>query len=227
MADHSFKIWLRIFFAGMLISFLGTLPLGTLNIAAMQIALTDGFRPALYFALGALLVEVIFVRVSLVAMHWVTRHKRLFGLLEWIAVVVVAALAISSFRAAMDPEVEKNVILSNTIHRFWLGVMLSAVNPLQIPFWFGWSAVLFSKKILTPDNSRYNIYILGIGLGTLAGNMVFILGGKYITEYFDASQQVINLVIGAIFAVTAILLAIKRIFKRRNNKQEDVPTTEA
>ena len=217
MADQSLKIWLRLFFAGMLISFLGTLPLGTLNIAAMQIALTDGFRPALYFALGALLVEVIFVRVSLVAMHWVTRHKRLFGLLEWIAVVVVAALAISSFRAAMDPEVEKNVILSNTIHRFWLGVMLSAVNPLQIPFWFGWSAVLFSKKILTPNNRRYNIYILGIGLGTLAGNMVFILGGKYITEYFDASQQVINLVIGAIFAVTAVLLAIKRLFKRRKN----------
>ncbi len=217
MADQSLKIWLRLFFAGMLISFLGTLPLGTLNIAAMQIALTDGFRPALYFALGALLVEVIFVRVSLVAMHWVTRHKRLFGLLEWIAVVVVAALAISSFRAAMDPEVEKNVILSNTIHRFWLGVMLSAVNPLQIPFWFGWSAVLFSKKILSPDNRRYNVYILGIGLGTLAGNMVFILGGKYITEYFDASQQVINLVIGAIFAVTAVLLAIKRLFKRRKN----------
>ncbi len=217
MADQSLKIWLRLFFAGMLISFLGTLPLGTLNIAAMQIALTDGFRPALYFALGALLVEVIFVRVSLVAMHWVTRHKRLFGLLEWIAVVVVAALAISSFRAAMDPEVEKNVILFNTIHRFWLGVMLSAVNPLQIPFWFGWSAVLFSKKILSPDNRRYNVYILGIGLGTLAGNMVFILGGKYITEYFDASQQVINLVIGAIFAVTAVLLAIKRLFKRRKN----------
>ena len=68
---------LRIFFTGMFISFLGTLPLGTLNISAMQISVSDGVRPAFYFALGALLVEMIYVRLSLVAMNWVRKQKRL------------------------------------------------------------------------------------------------------------------------------------------------------
>ena len=62
----------------MFISFLGTLPLGTLNVAAMQISVSDGIRPALYFSLGALLVEIIYVRISLVAMDWVQRQQRLF-----------------------------------------------------------------------------------------------------------------------------------------------------
>ena len=69
---------LRIFWLGMMISFLGTLPLGTLNISAMQIAISDGSRPAVYFALGALLVEIIYVRISLVAMNWITGKKKIF-----------------------------------------------------------------------------------------------------------------------------------------------------
>ena len=169
---------LRIFATGLVISFLGTLPLGTLNIAAMQISITDGIAPAMYFVLGALLVEVIYVRVSLVAMKWVMSHKNLFRWLEWVSIVIILALAISSFVAASDPVVKKNVLLSGGIHRFWLGVLMSALNPVQIPFWFGWSTVLFTKKVLEQKNSQYNIYIAGIGSGTFVGNLVFILGGK-------------------------------------------------
>jgi hypothetical protein len=63
--------------------------------------------------------------------------------------------------------VKKNVILSSTLHRFWLGLFMSALSPMQIPFWFGWSTVLLTKKILQPVQSHYNSYIAGIGVGTL------------------------------------------------------------
>lgn len=200
---------MRIFIAGMVISFLGTLPLGTLNIAAMQISITDGTRPALYFVLGALLVEICYVRLSLVAMHWVLRHKRIFRWLEWMAIAIVAALAVSSFVAAADPRVEKNVLLSGGVHRFWLGVMMSAVNPIQIPFWFGWSAVLFSKNLLEHRNLHYNLYLSGIGSGTFIGNLVFILGGRLIVDRLNASQQMLHWIIGSIFALTALILLWK------------------
>ena len=62
----------------MLISFLGSLPLGTLNVAAMQISITDGIIQALQFSLGSLLAEVIYVRLSLVAMDWVRKKEFLF-----------------------------------------------------------------------------------------------------------------------------------------------------
>jgi threonine/homoserine/homoserine lactone efflux protein len=50
---------IRIFITGLFISFLGSLPLGTLNIAAMQLSISDGVRQALLFSLGSLLAEVI------------------------------------------------------------------------------------------------------------------------------------------------------------------------
>ena len=88
---------LRILFTGMFISFLGSLPLGTLNVAVMQISITDGIYPAAKFAAGALLAEVIYVRLSLIAMDWVRKQQKLFKLLEWLTLLIVVALAVSSF----------------------------------------------------------------------------------------------------------------------------------
>ncbi len=199
----------KIFFTGLLISFLGALPLGTLNVAAMQISVSDGISPAFYFAIGALLVEIIYVRLSLVAMDWVRKQKAIFRWLEWITLLIVIALAVSSFIAASNPSGGKNVILSNTINRFWLGVMMSAINPMQIPFWFGWSTVLFTKKVLLPRNDYYNTYIAGIGLGSLIGFSVFVFGGQFLVDKLNQNQYLLSWIIGGIFALTALIQAWK------------------
>ena len=199
----------KIFFWGLMISFLGSLPLGTLNVAAMQISVQENIRSAIYFSLGSLLVEMIYVRISLVGINWIRKQKKLFRWMEWITLAIVVALAVGSFAAAMHSHHAKNVILHNNINRFLLGVMLSAISPMQIPFWFGWSTVLFTKNILQPKNSYYNIYIIGIGLGTLFGNFVFIFGGKWIVEKLNGNQNLMNWIIGGIFAATALIFLIK------------------
>jgi threonine/homoserine/homoserine lactone efflux protein len=205
---------LRIFITGLFISFLGTLPLGTMNIAAMQISVTDGLRPAMLFAFGALLIEIGYVRLSLVAMNWIRKHQKLFKILEWVTLLIIVALAVFSFIAAASPGETKNVVLSGTLHRFWLGVTMSALNPMQIPFWFGWSTVLFTKKILLPKNSHYNLYIAGIGVGTFTGMCVFVFGGRLIVDKLNSNQNVINWIIGGIFAITAIIQAWRMFHKK-------------
>jgi threonine/homoserine/homoserine lactone efflux protein len=115
------------------------------------------------------------------------------------------------------------------MHRMLLGMLMCAINPVQIPFWFGWSTVLFNKGILEPSNKFYNIYILGIGLGTLAGNAVFIFGGKWLVERIHNSEAYLNWVIGGIFALTALLqlwkiLRHKDAVERINDiRPEDIP----
>ncbi len=203
---------LRIFSWGLLISFLGSLPLGTLNVAAMQIGIQESVTNALYFSFGSLLVEMIYVRISLVGVDWIRKQERLMKAMEWVTLIIIIALATGSFMAAASKaDNAKNVFLENDMHRFLLGMFMSAINPVQIPFWFGWSTVLFTKKILDPVKSQYNMYIVGIGLGTLTGNCVFIFGGKWLVQRITNSQQYINWVIGGIFAITAIIQAIKMI----------------
>lgn len=203
---------IRIFGWGLLISFLGSLPLGTLNVAAMQIGIQESISAALQFSLGSLLVEMIYVRISLVGIDWIRKQEKLMKVMEWITLIIVVALAAGSFVAAMDESGEtKNVMLQNDVNRFLLGMFMCAINPVQIPFWFGWSTVLFSKKILEPESSQYNSYIAGIGLGTLAGNAVFIFGGQWLVSRIADSGKYLNWAIGGVFAVTAIIQLVKII----------------
>jgi len=198
----------------MLVSFLGSLPLGTLNIAAMQISVSDGVVAAMLFSLGSLLVEIIYVRISLVAMDWIRKQERILKALEWVTLIIVLALAASSFYAALHPKVEKNIVLDSPLPKFLLGLIMSAVNPVQIPFWFGWSTVLFTKKVLMPRQDHYNSYILGIGIGTFIGNCIFIFGGLLIASKINNNQHILNWVIGGIFAITALLQLWKIVKKK-------------
>lgn len=217
--------YIRIFFVGMLVSFLGSLPLGTLNIAAMQISISDGHAPALGFAFGILLVEVVYVRISLVAMDKIRKQEKIFRMLEWITLIIILALAVFSFMAATSQQGgAKNILLSHSIPRFWLGVIMSAVNPVQIPFWFGWSTVLFTKKVLLPRNDHYNTYILGIGVGTFIGTCVFIYGGELMVHRLNANQNVLNYLIGTIFLITAVIQFWKMMRKKdAAHKIHDLP----
>jgi threonine/homoserine/homoserine lactone efflux protein len=216
------KLW-RVFFTGMLISFLGSLPLGTLNVAAMQISISDGVYPAVLFSSGSLLAEMIYVRLSLIAMDWIRKQHKLFKMLEWVTLLIVVALAVSSFYAAIHPKMHKNFILSSTLNRFILGFGMCAINPVQIPFWFGWSTVLYTKKVLLPKSSHYNLYILGIGIGTLFGNFVFIFGGRLIAQKITANTHILNWIIGGIFAFTALLQLYKILKKKDATHQLDHP----
>ena len=206
---------IKIFCWGLMISFLGSLPLGTLNIAAMQIGIQESIKDAMYFSLGSLLVEMIYVRISLVGIDWVRKQEKLMKAMEWVTLAIIIALAVGSFIAAAGSGAnEKNVLLQNNMHRFLLGMFMCAINPVQIPFWFGWSTVLFTKKILEPKKNQYNTYIVGIGVGTLLGNCVFIFGGKWMVNRIANSQQYLNWIIGTIFAITAIIQLIKILMKK-------------
>ncbi len=207
--------FIKIFFWGFMISFLGSLPLGTLNIAAMQIGIQESIMDAVFFSLGSLLVEMIYVRISLVGIDWIQKQEKLMKAMEWLTLIIIIALAIGSFMAAVKEDADaKNEFLKNNMHRFLLGMLMSAINPVQIPFWFGWSTVLFTKKILEPVKAQYNSYILGIGIGTLLGNCVFIFGGKWLVQRIANSGQYLNWIIGGIFTATAIIQLIKMLTKK-------------
>jgi hypothetical protein len=210
---------------GMLISFAGALPLGTLNVSAMQIALRDGVWPALQFAVGALAVEVLYVRVSLTAMDWFRRNERVFRAFEWVTLALVSALAVTTFLSAASTGGGPSPMLGTYLPAALLGVMMSSVNPLQVPFWFGWSAVLMNSGVLKPDKVFYRTYLGGIGIGSLLGFCVFIFGGPWLVQRLEAGKAGVQYAIAAAFAITAVVQAWKmwrdRVARRRADGETD------
>ncbi len=147
-------------------------------------------------------------------MQWIQKQKKLFRALEWVTLAIVVSLAAANFYAALHPSVQKNVLLSNSLPKFLLGIVINGVNPMQIPFWFGWSTVLFSKKVLEPRWKHYNIYAMGVAIGMFAGTAVFIFGGRLIADQISHNQNILYILVGIVFTVTAFL----QVWKMRKKK---------
>lgn len=205
----------KVFSFGLLISFLGSLPLGTMNIAATHIAIEQGTNAGLQYAVGSMLVELIVIRIVLVSMSWFAKHRKVFRFLEILTTGLLLLLATGSFIAAYKMTgFSGSLPVSKTVYPFWTGVLLSATNPLHIPFWMGWSTVLMNKQVLLPDEKNYTWYMTGIGTGTIFGFMVFIYGGFYMIVQISAHQSLLNGVIGMVLLATA-LLQIKKMMGLR------------
>ncbi len=210
----------KVFLWALGISFLGTLPLGTLSITIMQIGLQENIVNALYFSIGAVLVEMIYVRLSLVGIAWIRTHQQIMKLMGWISFFVILAMAIGSFVAAINTHnsTAKNIVLDNNIHRFLLGVIGCSINPIVIVFWFGWSTVLFSKNILYSDKTCYNVYVAAVGLGAFIAYCGFIFLGKFIVQHIANSQHYLNWSIAIVFSISALV----QLWKLYKNKPLDV-----
>jgi threonine/homoserine/homoserine lactone efflux protein len=202
---------LRVSFWGMLVSFLGSLPLGTMNVTVTQLSVSDGIRAGFLFAVGSMIVEVIIVRIALVTMKWLARQHRVFHLLEYVTTSVILFLAIASFIAAYKMTGFATSLPVKSITPFWTGAFLSVTNPLHIPFWLGWTTVLMNKNILKPDPIEYNWYVTGIGLGTMFGFAVFIYAGNSLVTQIQQHQTILNFAIGLVLLLTAAIQAKKII----------------
>ena len=88
---------IELFFIGALISFLGQLPFGNMNLTATQLGVQESISNAWKYAAGIVVIELIYLRLALAGMDWVVAHKQIFTILGWVTVVVFMALGILGF----------------------------------------------------------------------------------------------------------------------------------
>lgn len=201
-----------IFFSGFSISFLGALPLGTLNMTALQIATYRGELEAVYFSIAVVLMELTVVLAMLfVANKIVWKDKWTYYLLPLILAFLLY-LGASQFVDFMTQDGSlvkptRNLPLQSS--PFLLGLALGIINPLQFPFWMSWNKVLLEKKKLTYTANSISFYIVGIALGTMLALLLFILSGHYIKQHLTELKRYISLVLGLVYFSFAIYIIIK------------------
>ena len=206
----------KILLLGLLISFLGTLPFGTLNMTAFHIAAAQSEDKAIVFAIGVVIVEMIVVRITLSGARRINfKDKFAFYLLPF-AIGLLLYLSVSSFMSSgnQNPIGSGANLFPMIQSSFLLGLLLSALNPMHVPFWLGWNSVLFEKKALNNKRGMYASYIVGIGTGTVAGLMVFIFAGTYIFRNYHQYNYAISFVMGCLYLIFTLYL-LYLPFKKR------------
>jgi threonine/homoserine/homoserine lactone efflux protein len=158
--------------------------------------------------MGAMLIEMLYLVVTILFIGFVLANKTLFQTLQWAAVVLLLSLAVGSFRSAYLKRSKPNKLTDNALPGFAYGLMMSAVNPLQFPFWAGWVIYFLSNGLPLDKWSQKSLFISGAGAGTFLALALFIFAGKLIAPFLQKRQRAVQFVFGCLFLTMAIFQVI-------------------
>ncbi|GGB12583.1 LysE family transporter [Puia dinghuensis] len=205
---------IMLFCWAMAISFVGTLPLGTLNLSVANYAFRHDASGAIGFSVAAISVEMLLVRVALVAIKRLERLTNFFRVFGILTSIILLILAFNSLVAAWQMQTFRAGLPFTLLNPMISGFLLSLTNPLHLPFWLGWTAFLRSKKILTDRSGSYNLYIIAIGAGTSAAFCIYGLAGGYLIQLLGSKQVLLNWIVGIALLITAVGQMRNTFFKK-------------
>lgn len=196
---------------GFLVSFVGSIPLGYLNIVGFEIYSKFGINNLVFFLFGVISVEVFVIYFTLIFANLLANNKKLMKAIEVFAIFFLLILAYS-FYSHFNQTVKNHNYLEKYImySPYLIGVFLNCLNFLQLPFWTGWNLYLINSKYISIERDLKYFYILGTIIGTFLGMTALILGlNSIIKNSGSLSEYLMPVIIPMIF----IGLALFQVYK--------------
>jgi len=188
---------------GAMVSFAGSLPVGVINITAMQIGWSKGIRAACSFAVACAVIEAIYSTVAVVAANAFihTDSQRTGANLVSIVVLLIGGV----YYWRKHPTGERS---STGLNVFSKGILLSLINLAAVPFWLVYTAILQTHHWISINSfPTITTYIIGISLGTALALLTFATIGKQAGRHLNPNVQWINKVTGTILFGSGLIQA--------------------
>ena len=196
---------------GFLVSFVGSIPLGYLNVVGFEIYSKRGLLTTVCFLLGVILIEFFVIFFTLIFANKLAANKKLTKYIEGFSIVFMFILAFIFYFSA-----SKNTNTGNEFSHFgyWgtftAGLGLSCLNFIQIPFWTGWNLYLLNGKYIEVSKARKYFFVFGTVVGTFCGMLTLILSLHYFATNVDfLSKYLMQIIIPLVFVGLGIFQAIK------------------
>lgn len=202
-----------VFLITFIISFVGSIHPGPVNLSVIQTTLQKGFYSALLLAFGGVIPEIIYGYLAVEGVILFEKYPKSFNVLAWAVVPILLGLGIQQIIYSRKPkQVEKSLkIAKGTASK---GFLLSITNPQLLPYWIviliNYQNYNFLKINDLPDKISF---ILGTSTGAFALNYVYAYMAhrqrekifKYINEnYFEQ-------IIGWTFVLIGLFQSIKLV----------------
>jgi len=156
---------LQVFIIGLVASFIGSIPPGTLNILVLQMGLENKLRVAIRFILAVAIIEYPYAWIAVEFEHLITSSPLVQQNFKLLAAVVMLSLGILGLWSVRKPS-PLTVKLQES--GFRKGLVLSILNPQAIPWWIGMTAYLKAQGWIVLDTPwRLHSYVFGTSVGVL------------------------------------------------------------
>lgn len=153
-------------FLGFLTASAGITPPGLINMTAAKVSLNEGRTQALIFAAGATAVVIVQTFIAILFARFIDANPDVVILLREIGLAIFLALTIFFLWRGAKPKIEEQEIrFHSKKSRFFLGMLLSALNFFPIPFYVFVSITLASYNYFTFDKPFIYTFVVGSGIG--------------------------------------------------------------
>lgn len=204
------------FLIGFGVSYLFSLPPGMISLNVLQTTIQKGLLSAFWLALAAVLIESVQAFVGVKFSEWINQHENLKLGLEMFVIPVFLALGIGNVVIGIKTIRNKDIASlqpKKTIGSFWKGLIVSALNPVAIPFWVVWATGISGKNLLVMETSHILVFVFGTTLGTLACLMTYAVLSAVIAKRIHAVKIWMNIIIGILFIGLAIAQTVSVLMK--------------
>ena len=208
-----------VFLITFIISFIGSIHPGPLNLSVIQTTLQKGFYSALLLAFGGVIPEIIYGYLAVEGVMLFEKYPKVFSVMNWTVVPILLGLGIQQIlhseksKQFVKPlKIVEETALKGASTR---GFFLSLFNPQLLPYWI---VILINYQhynfLKISDFSDKLFFVLGTSTGAFTLNYVYAyLAFKQREKIFKyLNQSHFEQIIGWTFVVMGILQVIKLVF---------------
>ncbi|WP_428229041.1 hypothetical protein [Flavobacterium sp.] len=195
---------------GFLVSFLGSVPLGYLNLVGLEIYAKSGLHNLIFFLFGVVFVETFVIYFTLLFAKQLIKNRKLMKIIDLFSVGFMLILAFV-FYLNFNQSTKSNYYLGKYLiySPFVIGIILNGFNFLQLPFWTSWNLYLLNEKYITIQRKLKYYYIVGTLIGVFLGMLSVIIILQSVIEPNQFSKGILTVFIPFFF----IALAGIQLFK--------------
>lgn len=191
---------------GFATAFIGITPPGLLNMTAAKVNLKEGKRNSLWFVLGAIIIIFFQAFLAILFARVINVRPDIIILLREVGFAIFGVLTVYFLWIAKAPKIKKAKIKKTSQKkRFFMGILLSALNFFPIPYYVFVSITLSSYDIFSFDLASILTFVSGVVVGSAVVFYFYIEFFQKIESKADYLLRNMNTIIGGITGLISIV----------------------
>lgn len=193
-------------FLGFITAVIGIIPPGLINMTAAKVNLKEGKKNAYWFVLGAIIIIFFQAYLAILFATIINIRPDIIILFREIGFGIFGALTVYFLWIAKKPKIKKAKIdKKSKKKRFFLGMLLSALNFFPIPYYVFISITLSSYGLFIFETPSIFTFVSGVVLGSALVFYFYIRFFQNIENKADYMLKNMNTIIGSITGVISLI----------------------
>jgi len=190
---------------GFIVSVIGALPFGLVNLTVLDVANKKGNRTALKISHGAAIVEIFFAVVALLLGSLIQQYIYENRVIHYFIIIILFITGSVFFIKK-----RKIYFINNSDNSgFFKGVLLNIVSLQVFLFWLIAIAYLSSRQFLDYNYIAIILFVIGIWIGKMTVLYLYILLSNQVVSKSQILSNNMDKIIGIVLLIITVIQIIK------------------